>query len=368
MSLLDSNITTLQDKIYGASDFDISKSFLSDDDVVKKILISKNPSMSENDVNIMVYGQSSGPSASSVSSTESPYNPTQSSPDTSGPVISSGVSSQSNLYSSTSGYSSGLNSSNLSSDEVKTTFGGRFPIPKNSPFHDQARSLKSELKSACVNLIKEEKAIIQNLILTSVKISNAIPGIVILISPLSFNVPAAISLLLLMIDAINLLINKILDVLQFLEPLKKLKLAIDDASFTIVTAPINIAITVLISIFEPISLLKKFIDLLMGQLNSSISTHASPTQSGTFSIPPTPKNGVFDESNLASALNTIDPGNIYPTLTSIKQLSDNISLGKEQYVYDVTYPDGSISTNLDELDIESIKEKYNVIFDNNNSI
>lgn len=313
---LDKNISSLQDKVYGAN-FDISKSYLPDKEVAKNILLSKSPTMKKDDAEIMVYGKTLNgderklAKSKDISFSNSSYSPT-------------------------------------------------YPLPSNHVYYNEVKKTKNEVREAVTGLIKDQKALLQDLIITAVKISNAIPGITQLIAPVSFNVPAAISLLLLIVDAINLIINKIMDILKYLEPLKKLNLLIDDSKFNSVTTPINIALQILLSIFEPISLLKKFIDKLMGELNKAISQNITATYSGTYSIPPTTKDGQFDESSISSALNVINPDKIYPTLTSIKDLSD--SLGKEVYVYDVDFQDGRHIENIDEKSLEEIKDKYRIIF------
>ena len=52
---LEKNVNNLQEKIYSVN-FDISKSFASNKQVVKNIIKSKNPSMTKEDIEIMVEG------------------------------------------------------------------------------------------------------------------------------------------------------------------------------------------------------------------------------------------------------------------------------------------------------------------------
>ena len=53
---LDKNITDLQDTIY-SSNFDISSSFLPDNEIVKNIFLSKNSNMTRAEVDQMVDGK-----------------------------------------------------------------------------------------------------------------------------------------------------------------------------------------------------------------------------------------------------------------------------------------------------------------------
>lgn len=294
---LTKNIDTLQNSIYG-SNFDISTFFASDKQVVKNILINKNPTMKKEDAETMVSGKK-------------------------GVAV--------------------------------------YPLPSNHGLYGEAGKAKKEVRDAALGLVKEQKALIQDLIMAGIKIGNAIPAITILVAPLSFNAPAAISLLLVIIDALKAIINRIMEILKHLEPLKKLSLVIDSSKLDTVMSILNIALAILLAIFEPISILKKIIDMLMGQLNKTTSEAKivveGVTQSATFSAPPAVKDGDFDESALAETLNTIK--GVSPILNNLHQLTATSS---EVYVYNVEFSDGRKMTNVSEEDIENIKEKYKVIF------
>ena len=331
MSDLNSNIATLQDKVYSVN-FDISKSFLPDKEVVKNQLLLKNPLMKTKDAQIMVDGFTSK------------IGPTGSVPGTpSAGATSSGV-------------------KDISKTEAKKLYGGVYPLPKTHHYYDEAKKTKKEVREAAMGLIKEQKALVQDLIVTAIKIGNAVPAITLLIAPLSFNVPGAISLLLLIIDAINLLINKIMDIVKLLEPLTKLGLLIDKSKFESVTAPLNAAILIIIALFEPISILKLIIEFLLGQLKKTIkdAPQQNATPGASYSIPPPTKDGNFDESNVGYAINIIKTA--APSLTIIKDLSDQIALGKEVYVYNVELPNGVNLTDIDDDALQTIKEKYKLIF------
>jgi hypothetical protein len=67
----------------------------------------------------------------------------------------------------------------------------------------------------------------------------------------------------------------------------------------------------------------------------------------------------LDPLSLNEILNTIDP------LNEMRDIRSKYSI--LSYVYDVHLPDGSVITNLSDVELESIRSKYNLIFDNRSS-
>jgi hypothetical protein len=63
----------------------------------------------------------------------------------------------------------------------------------------------------------------------------------------------------------------------------------------------------------------------------------------------------LDPLSLNEILNTIDP------LNEMRDIRSKYSF--LSYVYDVHLPDGSVITNLSDVELESIRSKYNLIFD-----
>ena len=138
---LEKNISTLQEKIYGAN-FDISKFYVSDKEAYKNILSKRNPKMKKSDINSIVDG------------------------------------------------------------DEKNKLEGVFPLKENSQNYEEVRKIKREVREATLMLIKGQKLLLQDLIKTATQIVVAIPAISIMAAAPPWNVPAAISLVLLIIDAI----------------------------------------------------------------------------------------------------------------------------------------------------------------------
>ena len=381
LSKLEIDLNRLEHQIYHVNqEYEIlSKLFLKTEDVVRNIILSKNPTMKLKDATMMVYGTAS----------------------------------------------------NLS---------GIYPIRKDHELYNQANKMIESLKAAGMKLMKESIGIAEDLITTSIKIANSVAAMVQLIAPITFNLPAALSLLLLIIDAINQLIKRVTELINLLNPLKDLIYVIDitsmisstaissavntltnaastaagnvsgagsllkgvvsDAShaavaagaaaagnalsnlqlpnipiigtpdfnkyFDLIVLPIDIAVVTLIGFLEIISGFEAIIDWLLKQLKSA-QKNASPTQSGVSAIFPGSIDELKDQKSVniyVGLLNNLQGVN--QSTNSITSTPITITFSSTSYVYDVLLPDGTVLNNLDGNQLEAIKEKYNVIFEDNN--
>lgn len=389
MSQLESNLIKLQEAILGAN-FDIGKSFLPDNEIAKNIIRSKNLTLTREDADIIVDGKVKTYDISA-------YGPTYTPP----------IDYTSGTFSNTP---EGLfaKSKNDTADYAKRK--NIYPLKKDTMYYDEVQKLKMECRQSAMLLIRNQKSLVQDIAKASIKIANSIAGAAILIAPLSFNVPGAISMIMLVIDTISNLIEKMMATITNLEPLKKLYLLLPKSSFDAITTPINLSITILLTIFEAINALRSLIDDLSGELSSisgedSIGSAVSYIQGqidqkkeelkilerlvnplfpklGTIGSEddkrnkrkeiadleerirkmrsginlPITKNGEFSNKVYTNFLDKLNP-----KLEKINK--GNVEL--KEYVYDVLLPNGEILSDLKEEDLESIKHKYTVIFNNN---
>jgi hypothetical protein len=403
MTTLEKNIAILQDKIY-SSNFDISKSFLPNEEVIKNIIKSQYPQYDDDVLNMMVGLTSSlsGLTSSIASSLSG--------------LTSSIASSASGLTSSIASSASGLTSSISKENQDLKDFTKKnniWPLPKDSSYHKESEKKKSEIKEAVMLMVKEQEEILDELVKVSIQTSSSIAGASLLISPPSFNVPGAISLILLVVTSIGVLISKILSTIENLAPLKYLPLVLPEDKYDSIVAPINISVLILISLYDSTRVLQKLIDKLMSALKKKIKTSNSvvtqekscallvvdldnlkkakvgaarlvgrsrPTKSqlekqaklieekkaeikecrDKVDILKNSENLSLDPLSLNEILNTIDP------LNEMREISE-VNTQFLSYVYDVHLPDGSVITNLSDVELESIRSKYNLIFDNRSS-
>jgi hypothetical protein len=378
-SQLESDIKILQGKIYAAN-FDILSilPILPKEEIVKNIMLSKNSSMKPKDAEIIIYGYEKS-------------------------AIPGGVGTP------------------------NPNFSGIYPLKKDHQIYKEADKILNSVREAGMKLVKESEAIAVDLITTSVKIANSVAAMVQLIAPVTFNVPAAIALLLLIIDAIAALIKRITDVITLLEPLTQLALIVDITSmisgvaaglsslvnpltnaantvstnietatstasgissssisninkpsipsfgtpefnsyFDIAVIGIDIPIKLLIGLFEPISVFQLIIEWLLGELSKAVNNahKSNPTQSSSTIFP------TKDDLNSKSVdkyLNLLKGLTSSFSIPSLPKQSGTQS-GTSSYAYDVLLPDGTVLSNLDDNSFESIKERYNVIFNTDASV
>jgi hypothetical protein len=397
MNSVEKNITILQDKIYSVN-FDISKSFLPNEEIIKNMIKSQYPQYSDEMLNMMVGIPSviSGITASTISNTIS------------------------GLSASVTNTISGLTSSISKSTKELGDFAKKnniWPLPKSSSYHKEVDKRKDEIRKAVMLMIKEQKELMQDLVKVSIQTGTSISGASILISPPSFNIPGAISLVLLVLAAISALVAKIMSTIENLAPLKYLSLVIPKNKFNSIVAPINAALKILISLFDSTKLLQKLIEKLMKVLKKRIKrTNPIATQEkscaalvidldnlkkakvGTVGkiagikkrrrptkaqlaaqtkliedkiveieecqekvkILKSVEDISLDELSLNELLDNIDP------LNEMREISE-VNSQFLSYVYDVHFPDGSVINNLDDTELENIKLKYDLIFDNKSS-
>jgi hypothetical protein len=374
---LGKNANTLQEKIYSVN-FDISKSFATDKEVVKNIIKSKNPSMTKEDIEIMVEGNTNSLKKAI------PVNTVADAKEEENRQLSE-FAKKNKLY----------------------------PLNKDSIYYQEAKNIKDDVRKSVMLLFKEQKELMQDLSKTSIQVASSISGAAILIAPLSFNVPGAISVVLLVIDGISKIISKMMNIIQHLGPLKYLVLLIPENKADSIVKPINTMLTILISLFNATKLLQKLIDKLMKVLKKRIkSSNTASIIKGKCDVTKGELNDLLNQQkkihlfksskairdaiqkqidakkeevkacqertdeleNMSNLEETVD-GNfaeiplnellskIDPELS--EQLENITDANNEfySYVYDVHFPDGSMRSNLSDDELEAIKNKYNLIFE-----
>jgi hypothetical protein len=368
ISQLEKDLSILQSKIYKAN-FDILSvlPILSKEEIVKNIILQNNQAMKLHEAELMVYGYSKS----------------------------------------------------LGETKPNPKYAKIYPIKKDHHLYIQSKMILNSLREAGMRLTRESSGIAQDLITTSIKIGNAVAAMGQLIAPLSFNVPAAIALLLLIIDAITHLIKRMSEVIVMLEPLKQLSLVIDVTSamasvaiassvsalanaagiagnnintstlsaaqsagispnslnfphiptigtpeynsiFDTVVLPIDIVVKLLTALFEPISALQEIINFLLGQLHKSVK-NASPTQSAPSTPFPQSAEELKDQASINKYLSQLNGLGLSQSFSIPNNLIQSTA-SSYSYVYDVLLPDGTSLNNLDDDTFESIKERFNVIF------
>jgi len=262
-------------------------------------------------------------------------------------------------------------------------------------FIEEAKKIVEQVKKALFKIISEQANIIQELVKAAISFGVSIPAMAVMVAAPPWNVAAAIALVLGIIETLNALAKRLTDIVEYLDPLKQLKLLLPDEAYQVITLPLNIAIIILIGIYTPIAALKKGIDSILAFLLNLISPG---NISGTIDKIKRQKrkkererdntdddderqaledeiegletqcreleNGNFDKITFTDAdlKNYTDTADIYEEIKSVEKLANDVV-----YVYDVKLPDGTIMRDLSLDQLEEIKERYDIVFNNQQS-
>ena len=255
---------------------------------------------------------------------------------------------------------------------------------------EEAKKIIEEVKKAIFKMLKEQKELIGELVNTVIALGVSIPAAVGAIAPTSFNVPLAIKVVLGIIETINAIAKRFADVIDNIEPLKQLKLLLPDEAYQIITLPLNIAIIILEGLYTPIFALKKGIDAILEFILKLISPLNLSTLIGEITKLIKKKEKERDNSDdqddidslnieiasLKGRLTEIEKGfDITFTEDDLKKYDQTKDIQKEieqvqklandiKYVYDVKLPDGRTLVGLTLEELEEIKERYDVVFNN----
>jgi hypothetical protein len=182
------NINDLEDSQIKGKGFDMKAHFMSDRQIAKKMISVKNPTMSDDDLNLIVFGQDvrklQGTSYEAYKTDNEIKYPEILSKDTNSPFK---------------------------------------PIPDNDPIFDEIDKNKKEVRSNGFLIGEKLKDITAELVKITTLIINSIPAMVQLVAPPSFNVSGAISILILAMGGTKNLQIRIKEVLTLLVVFKVIK-------------------------------------------------------------------------------------------------------------------------------------------------
>lgn len=189
------SMNELEDSQIKGKGFDMKSHFMSDRQIAKKMISAKNPKMSDEDLNLIVFGQDvkklQGPSYEAYKTDNEVKYPEILSKDPNSPFK---------------------------------------PIPDDDPIFDEVDKNKREIRSHGFLLGEKLKDITSELVKITTLIINSIPAMVQLVAPPSFNVSGAISILMLTMGGTKNLQIRLKEVLTLLIVFKKVKYLIKPES------------------------------------------------------------------------------------------------------------------------------------------
>jgi hypothetical protein len=229
-------IVELENKIY-KNEFDISKFFLPQKEIVKNIIREKNPSMKKEDIILMVHGPNYVP-PTEVKKNNQELTPLTKSSDSTG--VTSSINSDDSPY----------------------------PLTEGSEYYKEAQRYQDEIKQSATLFMLSKKELTNQLISSLTLLSSSIPGISMMITAPPWNIPAALSMASLVLDSLNDLISKAVKVITTTGPLKKLNLVLSEDSLRKVVRILNPVISIINALLDPIERIKNFILKLIEKIKS----------------------------------------------------------------------------------------------------
>lgn len=372
---LQNNIEELQNKGY-KSEFDIDKFMLSEDEVVKKILLIKNPSMTKDQANRIIDSEDK-----SISKIDEEVRKEK---------ISNKLKEEERKEKIES-----LKKSKIR--EIKET--KEYYKDKLKEYYKEAKAIKTQIKDAIFQIIKEAKDLTKKVIISAIQAVSSISAIAVVIAAPPWNIPLAISHAMAVVDIFMNLISKIKSIIPFLKPLDKLIFTMDDKNITKISGVLNKVIKTILGFWDVImaydKIIKKLVDSLLKLMSGNkkkIFRKATKKliKLGYFN-PVNKKYDPDDDGLTVRARNEEDADevkdildtfivndirvidykqkidedsliNLNSNLTSDDQIiASDIIEDISQYVYDVRLPDGAILYSVSESELEDLKNTYTVI-------
>jgi len=223
-----SDLDKLQGELYSSSPLDISKFFLPDKEILKKFIKSKNPKMSDSDINLMVEDEET-----LIKDEESILDITQDE-----------------------------NTKEERKREIRERVQRRKQVYKSNleQFKEEVKNIKNEVREAVFSLVNKSIEVTQALILAITKTATTLPGAIVMAVAPPWNVPGAVTKILLVIKAYFDLIAIFKTILIYLEPTKKLPLLLPNAALQGIGTTLQISVVKpMLLIFKPISVIQRII-------------------------------------------------------------------------------------------------------------
>lgn len=344
------NIEDIQNLGY-KSEFDISSFLLSKDDIVKKILASKNPYLTKDQIDMIVDSEDKL------------------------------LSNINNLIKN----EKDIEKARIKKKEEIKAFKEHYKVKLKELYNEASKTI-IEVKDAIFNLLKQMKVLAKKAITSLIQTSSSIAAIAMTVVAPPWNIPLAITTAVSVIDIILSFINEVKAILPFLSPLNKLNLVLNAESLTIVCSILNPALSFIKGLWEKFASLESLIKLLIDKILSLISSSnkqkifkkatARLNKLGYF----TGKIDEDDTDEVNDLLEIYNVDKVNKRVISYKKEIDSTELEnlsnfkspvdytikktvEEIYAYDVSLPDGTVLYGLSEKDLEDLKESYNIIIE-----
>ena len=398
------NVDKLQDLGF-KSEFDLEPYLLPEDEVVKKILMSKNPGMPLEDVDMIIDTEEI--TLKKMEEELKEQEKKENSDDTR-------LSEEERAIRKEQRKRERERQKEIRKEQIKQM--KQLFKDKVVELKAQAKAILKEIKMAFYNLIKEVKALIKKSITSLVQTSTSIGAIAVIIAAPPWNIPLAISYTMTIVDLLLTLISQLKAIIPFTAAFDKLHFVTNGRNLSVLSRIINVNLELILGLWSKLTGLDKIIQLLLdkiiqlisgdnkqkifrkatrklrklGHFRGNNSTYnidgvnvradseddASEVKDllDTFKVD-YGSNKVVDykqdsstqsESSGQSGSGSSNPEDLLKNLKNEVNKDQNVQVPQNVesssfYVYDVKLPNGSILRNQTEEDLEELKRVYQII-------
>lgn len=210
--------------------------FMSDGQIVKKIISLKSPKLSDDELNLLVYGKD----------------------------LKKELGAKYQAFKSEKEKEKEIEKEE--EEEPKTKKEKRKkdkklfkPLPKDSPVYKEAENIKSEIKEKFLMWEQKGKLLQKEVVKFGVLVGSTVSAAIVIAAPTSFNVPGAITLTLTLLNAFSTLQAKILDFLPLIKVIELLKFVVPEDQLSKITKPLMAFVTIVVGVSTTIDKISKLL-------------------------------------------------------------------------------------------------------------
>ena len=386
-----SNIDELQNLGFG-SEFDLQPYLLSEDEVVKKILLSKNPNMPPEHVDMIVDSEKKSLDKLEKDNEEGLKADDNNTEDAK-------MTEEQKAQRKAENKKRRDEEKERIREEIKRI--KQIYKDKVTELKAQAKALLKEIKMAFYNLVREVKTLVKKAITSIVQTTSSIAAIAVIAAAPPWNIPLAISYTMAIVDLILGLISQIKAILPFTVVFEKLNFVMDEGNLSKVCGIINVNIEIVLGLWKKLTpldeliklLLSKILELVGGGNKAKIFRKAEKrlkklgyfnTDNSVYNIDSVDYRAndeedasevkdildvfvVVGKDNYDKGKNVIDYVNKIDE-TSLSSLNKGVNIEVPEdikegplYTYDVELPNGSVLYNQDDENLEELKRSYTLV-------
>lgn len=258
------DIETLENQAYSA-EFDTSKFLLSEKEVVKKILKAKNPQLTDDEISYIVDNEDEVLKREEEKTNKEEAKKKKTKKNKEDKKKETEEEKKKREQDQQKAKEERKAQTKQKIAEYKRIFG-----EKLKQLYEEAKEVLREIKAAIFRLIKGVKDLTKKFVTTTVQTFSSIPAIALMIAAPPWNIPSAISLTMLVVEAYLGLLALTKDIIPFLSPLRQLVLVTDKKNLSALSAILNVPIKILLALWAPImaigdlvqTLIQKILDIL----------------------------------------------------------------------------------------------------------